>query len=130
MKNYNIKDAIFNVASAWADLTVPNLKNGWNELWPETTPFESEESDTVSVEEIGQLFNGLNSEILSTKEVTDWLESDKQDGGFEILNNDQIIFNVTTVDEEVDDDVEDSVLDLKPSTSHAEAEAMLSKCID
>jgi len=54
-KNYNIKNAIFNVASAWADLTVPNLKNGWNKLWPEITPFESEESDTVSVEEIVQL---------------------------------------------------------------------------
>jgi len=28
------------------------------------------------------------------------------------------------------DDVEDSVLDLKPPTSHEEVEAMLSKCID
>jgi len=100
-----------------------------NKLWPEITPFESEESDTVSVEKIVQLCNGLNSEILSTKEVTGWLESDKQDGGFEILNDDQIIFNATTIDE-VDDDVEDSVLDLKPSTSHAEVELMLSKCID
>lgn len=30
-KRYNIKDAIFNVATAWADLTVSNLRNGWNE---------------------------------------------------------------------------------------------------
>ncbi|XP_025197548.1 jerky protein homolog-like [Melanaphis sacchari] len=104
-KNYNIKDAIFNVANAWADLSVPNLMNGWNKLWPEITPFESEEFDTVSVEGIVQLCNGLNSEILSTKEVLDWLEK-------------------------VDDDVEDSVLDLKPLTSHAEVEAMLLKCID
>jgi len=41
-KNYNIKDAIFNVASTWADLTVLNLKNGWNKLWPEIIPYESE----------------------------------------------------------------------------------------
>jgi hypothetical protein len=49
-KNDNRKYDIFNVASLWTDLTVPNLKNGWNKLWPEITPFESEESDTVSVE--------------------------------------------------------------------------------
>ena len=44
--------------------------------------------------------------------------------------DDQIIFNITAVDEEVDDDVDNFVLDLKPPTSHTNAEAMLSKCID
>lgn len=39
--------------------------------------------------------------------------------------------NVTAVqEEEIGDDVKDSVLDLKPSTSHSEAGAKLSKCID
>lgn len=52
------------------------------------------------------------------------------DGGFGILNDYKIILNVTAVDEEVDDDVEDSVFDLKPPISQAEAEAMLSKCVD
>lgn len=43
----------------------------------------------------------------------------------------QIILNVTAVEEEeIDEDVEDTGLDLKPLTSHLEAEAMLSKCID
>ncbi|XP_050059775.1 jerky protein homolog-like [Aphis gossypii] len=84
----NAMDAIFNVASAWADLSVSNLKNGWNKLWPEIIPCESEETEPSSVEEIVQFCNnGLHSEILSTKEVTDWLENDKQDGGFEILND-------------------------------------------
>lgn len=108
------------------------MKNGWNKLWPDIIPCESEETEPVSVEEIVQLCNnGLHSEILSTKEVTDWLENDKQDGGFEILNDEQIILNVTAVEEEeIDEDVEDSGLDLKPLTSHSEAEAMLSKCID
>lgn len=45
-----------------------------------------------------------------TKEITDWLKSDKQDGEFEILNDDQIIFNVTAVDEEIDDVFEDQCL--------------------
>jgi len=37
LKNNNIKDAIFNVASEWANLNIPNIKNGWNKLWPEIT---------------------------------------------------------------------------------------------
>lgn len=64
------------------------------------------------------------------EKLTDLLESDKQNGGFEIFNADQIIFNVTAAEKEVDDDVEDSVFDLKPPNGHSEAESMLSKCID
>jgi len=76
-----------------------------------------------------QLCNdGLNSETLTTQEVTNWLECDKQVGGFEILNDDQIISNVIAVEEI--DDVKESELNQKPITSHSEAEAMLSKCID
>jgi len=102
------------------------LKNGWNKLWPEIIPCESEETEPVSVEEIVQLCNnGLRSEILSTKEVTDNYIG-KQDGRFEILNDDQ----TAVEEEEIDEDVEDSGLDLKPLSSHSEAEAMLSKCID
>lgn len=42
----------------------------WNTLWPELMPCE--ESETVSVDEIIQLYNkGLNSETLTTNEVTD-----------------------------------------------------------
>jgi len=72
---------------------------------------------------------GLNSETLTTREVTNWLECDKQDGDFEILNDDQITSNVIAV-EGVDDDVKESELNQKPITSHSKAEAMLSKCID
>jgi len=80
-----------------------------------------EENEYVSVEEILQLCNnGLNSEILSTKEVTDWLKNNKP-GGFEIFNEEQIILNIPAVEEKVDDGVKDSVLDLKPPTSHLEA---------
>ena len=129
-----MKDAIFNVASAWTDLTVSNLNNGWNKLWPEQTPSsnESEEIETVSVDEIVQICNSneLNIETITTEEVIDWLDCDKQDEGFEILNDDELISNVNAVEEEVEDGDEESVLNQNPTTSHSEAEAMLSKCID
>lgn len=38
------------------------------------------------------------------------------------MNDELLILKVTAVEEEVDDDVEDSVLGLKPPTSHSEAE--------
>lgn len=44
------------------------------------------------------------------------------------MNDDQIIFNVTAVEEEVN--VEESVFDLKSAIGHTEAEAMLPKCIN
>lgn len=140
-KGYTIKDAIFNVASAWADLTVSNLKNGWNKLWPETVnksqdnePVKaSQDDETVSADEIVRLCNisALNSEIVTTTEVVEWLECDKLDGGFELLNDDEIVASVIAVeeDDEIDND-EEPVLNQTPKTSHSEAEVMLSKCID
>lgn len=133
-KSYTIKDAIFNVASAWADLTVSNLKKGWNKLWPEPAPAEVHEAnETVSVDEIVELCNNVALDVdkLTPDEVLEWLDCDKFDGGFEILNDDEIVLSVTTVQEEVEiDNDEGEDLTEKTKTSHCEAESMLSKCID
>jgi hypothetical protein len=64
-----MNDVIFKFSSTWADRTVLHLKIRWNKLWSEIIPYESEETENVSVEEIVHLCNGLSSEILSTKEV-------------------------------------------------------------
>lgn len=61
-------------------------------------------------------YNGLNSVTLTT-EVIYLLECDKQGGGSEILNDNEIIYNVTGV-EEVDVNA-DSVLNQKPTASHS-----------
>ncbi len=131
-KNYTIKDAIFNVASAWADLTVSNLKNGWNKLWPEPQSSDANDSnETVIVDEIVDLCNNIAVDNVTPDEVLEWLDCDKLDGGFEILNDDEIVLSVTTVHDEVEidnDDEEDLIETTK--TNHSEAESMLSKCID
>lgn len=55
-----IKNAIYNVISAWADLTISNLISEYNKLWLET----------VYVDEIMQFYNNeLNSETLTMKDV-------------------------------------------------------------
>lgn len=130
-KLYTIKDAIFNVASAWNDLKVTNLKNGWNKLWPETE--ESEECELVTVDDIVQLCNNLQtSENLTTEDVTEWLECDKLNGGFEILNDDEIISSMRAEGDgsDVDDgDDGESICTEGQTVSHSDAETMLSKCI-
>lgn len=130
-KTYNIKDAIFNVASAWADLTVSNLKNGWNKLWPESQDSTDDPTDSDCVDEIVELCNnGMDRENLTPEEITAWLECDKLDGGFEILSDDEIISNVLQANDEVDSGDEESEFDERPATSHSAAEAMLTQCID
>jgi len=61
---------------------VSDLKSGWNKLRPEHIN-DSEGTETVRV--------FINSETLTSQEVTNWLECDKQDGSIDILNDDQII---------------------------------------
>lgn len=134
-KEYTIKDAIFNVASAWSDLSQSNLKNGWNKLWPDAkATVESETGEVVSVEEISELCTalGLSSEGVSSAEVSEWLECDKFDGGFEILNDDEIVSNVIADEEndETDDDSEDVGPNQRTGISHSEAESMMTKCIE
>lgn len=130
-RNYTIKDAIYNVASSWDDLTVSNLKNGWNKLWPESTidPVP-EETQSVSVDEIVELCNsGRQNENLTADEITDWLECDRLDGGFEMLNDEEIISRVTN-DEGTNEEDDDEDHEPKPTTTHAEVETMLTKCMD
>ncbi|XP_047105980.1 jerky protein homolog-like [Schistocerca piceifrons] len=131
-RSYSIKDAIFNVAGAWSDLSVPNLKNGWNKLWPQPRGEESEEQ-SVTVDEMVNLCNNLQiSTNLTSEEVSEWLECDKVDGAFQILSDDEIVASVsaTKEEEEGDDEDECSNHEEKRTISHSEAETMLSKCME
>ncbi|XP_046988498.1 jerky protein homolog-like [Schistocerca americana] len=131
-RSYSIKDAIFNVASAWSDLSVSNLKNGWNKLWPQHRGEESEEPECVTVDEMVNLCNNLQiSTNLTSKEVSEWLECDKVDGGFQILSDDEIVASVSATKEEEEEEGADkdecSNHEEKQTISHSVAETMLSK---
>ena len=68
---YNIKDAIFNVAAAWGDIQVSNLKNGSNKLSPVANDGEPQETDDVNFDEILQLCNNVpNAEHITPAEIT------------------------------------------------------------
>ncbi|XP_049800173.1 jerky protein homolog-like [Schistocerca nitens] len=131
-RSYSIKDAIFNVASAWSDLSVSNLKNGSNKLWPQPRGEESEEPECVTADEMVNLCNNLQiSTNLTSEEVSEWLECDKVDGGFQILRDDEIVASVSATKEEEGADKDECLNhEEKQTISHSEAEAMLSKCIE
>ncbi|XP_047108008.1 jerky protein homolog-like [Schistocerca piceifrons] len=134
--SYSIKDAIFNVASAWSDLSVSNLKNGWNKLWPQPRGEESEELECVAVDEMVNLCNNLQIVTnLKSEEVSEWLECDRVDGGFQILSDDKTVASVCATKEEEEEEEgaeedECSNHEEKQTISHSEAKTMLSKCIE
>ncbi|XP_046987213.1 jerky protein homolog-like [Schistocerca americana] len=133
-RSYSIKDTIFNVAIAWSDLSVSNLKNGWNKLWPQPRREESEEPKCMTVDEMVNLCNNLQiSTNLRSEEVSEWLECDKVDGGFQILSDDEIVASVSATKEEEEegaDKDECSNHEEKRTISHSEDETMLTKCIE
>ncbi|XP_049813576.1 jerky protein homolog-like [Schistocerca nitens] len=136
-RSYSIKDVIFNVASAWSDLSVSNLKNGWNKLWPQPRGKESEEPECVTVDEIVNLCNNLQiSTNLTSEEVSEWLECDKVDGGFQILSDDEIVASISATKEEEEEEEEGADEDEcsnheeKHTISYSEAKTMLSKCTE
>ncbi|XP_047103821.1 jerky protein homolog-like [Schistocerca piceifrons] len=137
-RSYSIKDAIFNVASAWSDLSVSNLKNGWNKLGPQPRGEESEEPVCLTVDEMVNLCNNIQiSTNLTSEEVSEWVECDKVDGGFQILSDDGIVASVSAIKEEEEEEEEEgadedecSKHEEKQTISHSEAETMLSKCTE
>lgn len=69
-KTCNIKDTIFNVAAAWDDIQVSNLKNGCNKQWPEVNDSELDKTENVFVDEVVQLCNNVpNAEDIMPPEV-------------------------------------------------------------
>ncbi|XP_049861867.1 jerky protein homolog-like [Schistocerca gregaria] len=133
-RSYSIKDAIFNAASAWSDLSVSNFVNGWNKLWPQPRGEESEEPECVTVDKMVNLCNNLQiSTNLTSEEVSEWLECVKVDGGFQILSDDEIVARVSATKEEEEEGADEDKCsndEEKRTISLSEAEKMMSKCIE
>lgn len=132
-KKYTIKDAVYNIAQAWNDLPSQTLQRAWNKLWPQENEDNTDtETHNTDNEEILQLFDALpGGENIEIDDVTAWMDLDKQDAGFQLLSDDDIIQQVLDPkDPEEDDESDHEVVEAPKTISHTEAEAMFSKCID
>lgn len=135
-KSYTIKHAIFNVSEAWHDVSEKTLERGWNKLWPvqenDVNNAETEEEIVNDEANIFELCKSLPAEENILKEdVSEWLGMDKFDGGFEVLNDEELIESVLRKDDDVIEEEDVEVTDESAKTvTHSEAENMLTKCID
>ncbi|XP_069179533.1 tigger transposable element-derived protein 7-like [Procambarus clarkii] len=102
LKNYTIKEAVYNWAKVWSELKESTLKNSWKKLL--TSTVRNEEDEEMDFEGFTDESHGMfrnAGENLERQDVVDWLEQDANDPGYGVMSEDEILQSVTgEVDEE------------------------------
>lgn len=111
LKSFDLLQCCYLISNAWNQLTSSNIRNAWKNIFP---MYENSESqcDTDS-----QLIHTLNKFQLKYNNITEdinlWLHSDDNDQGWQILNEEELVFpenkeNESEMDtEENNDNTED-----------------------
>ncbi|XP_043471596.1 jerky protein homolog-like [Leptopilina heterotoma] len=121
-KTLNLKHCCFMVADAWELLTEENLKRAWNKL----LSLETDSEETIEAQNISE-FNEFFSNIpgfadCDADDAIDWINSDANDPGYQLLNDEEIISSVTNLTENDDEnESEDECLDETKKVSNSEA---------
>ncbi|KAG0704769.1 Tigger transposable element-derived protein 7 [Chionoecetes opilio] len=115
LRKYDLKSGIFNLARSWKDVSASTLSNGWNRLIRGTDPvieFEGFETDHFHrhIVQAGETV---------TEDVSDWLDGDEGDPGYQTLTDAEIADSVLHPDQQnsSDDDDDDDVLPTRPTAS-------------
>ncbi|XP_054744499.1 jerky protein homolog-like [Anastrepha obliqua] len=99
--NYNIKNAIDNVADSWSELSSTTLEKCWNKLWPNTESPSNNSDDVSQADVVTSTSSTLPLENSET--INEWLNCDENDCGYELLTDEQIINEVNDEEENNDD---------------------------
>ncbi|XP_045473872.1 jerky protein homolog-like [Harmonia axyridis] len=110
-KNWKIKDAIFAAAESWNDIPTVTLQRSWFNLWPS---LKDDLNEIIGSEENAilpaQLLNGLQNlvefENVSVDDVEEWLNSDLNEPGYQILEDSEIASNFSQPNHCMDTDDE------------------------
>nr|BAN21014.1 unkown protein [Riptortus pedestris] len=90
VKKWNIKDAIFSVCEAWANLSPTTLKLSWGKIL-EQEDFVQESSEEVETESFLEIAKALPDFIhVDRDDMKKWLESEIDEEGFEQLTDNEI----------------------------------------
>jgi len=120
-KLLNLKHCCYMAADAWDNLTEENLRNAWKKLWVTSMEFEAEgETDLNNLDDFVDLFNeipGFND--CNCDDAVDWLATDVNDLGYQILDSDEIISSLQN--EESDDRSSDESMGTPKGPTSAEA---------
>jgi hypothetical protein len=114
-KEFNIKDAIWNLAKAWTGVTAATLKNAWHNLWPARMFEEYDESppDFLGfivgdkkrlVSEIMEFAKGSTNNALTKgleiEDIEKWMEIDNEAPVMNQLTDREIVEMVLELDHE------------------------------
>ncbi|XP_069179576.1 tigger transposable element-derived protein 7-like [Procambarus clarkii] len=99
LKNYTIKEAVYNWAKVWSELKESTLKNSWKKLLTSTVRNEEDEEMDFEgfTDEIHGMFRNAG-ENLERQDVVDWLEQDANDAGYGVMSEDEILQSVTAIE--------------------------------
>uniref|UniRef100_A0A1B6ELN4 DDE-1 domain-containing protein n=1 Tax=Cuerna arida TaxID=1464854 RepID=A0A1B6ELN4_9HEMI len=111
LKNTNLKDVVFNLASAWEKVTPKTIVCSWKKLWPSLTllkAYEKEKGDCDGHKNKDVELNDLREAIIEnlvddpdnlTTDVDNWLAGEEEEQS-QIMTDDEIIADVLDCDDE------------------------------
>lgn len=86
------------------------IQRSWNKLWPESTGLLSSETKELVEFEI-EILNTTSSTLdLEMSDITEWLDCDGTDAGYQLMTDDQIV-DLVNEDESVDSENDDAEFD-------------------
>ena len=123
LRRYNIKSAIFNVSSAWKEISQATLANAWNPLLRGVE--ETQDFVGFSVQDFTSKFHSAGETGPSDADVEDWLISDEGDPGYAMLSTQEIAASVLTDDPAGDDGDDEGEASVQPQVSYRDARSAL-----
>lgn len=112
MKAYSLKSAIFNLTDAWNSVKKTTLVNSWNNLFSDEVENKLKEY-LGDVSELHDDIKKTGETRVSVDDVRQWLEESNSDPGYQILNDDEIIAEIVSKNDDHSDDSDDEKIDAK-----------------
>ncbi|CAL4124904.1 unnamed protein product, partial [Meganyctiphanes norvegica] len=101
-KDYNICDALFNIASAWDNIKPENHQKAWRKLMPG--------KETKAAEDMLKRFlqGQRNTEQISEEDFREWIDADKTLTAYEVKDDYQILDDVLHPENTLPDETDEA----------------------
>lgn len=135
VKQINMKDVVYMTAAAWDELPPLTLAKSWRKLLhtgdtnKQSSSAEPEESDPTSSEKQCKELACQLDASLQDEDISEWMNVDSDDQGYQLLSDDGIVQLVTQPDTTEEDDEEDESEERHDIPSCGEVKDMLDRCL-
>ena len=136
-KAWSIKDAIYACAESWNDVQNVTLQRSWFKLWPELKDTLNCTGTERNMEQSTELLNAVHNvvefENVTVADIEEWLNSDRDQPGYQVLNDTEIastsrstnVQEQTSEEDTDDDDETDSVEKISAQNALSHANSLL-----